>query len=43
LELEIYKPTAYRLESVIPRLTKGSIIGFGELNDHYSVRKIGCN
>ena len=49
-DFDLYKPTANVLESIIPRLTKGSILGFDELNDPDSpgetlavIEKIGLN
>lgn len=33
-DFDIYKPTKECLEAIIPHLTKGSIIGFDELNYH---------
>lgn len=35
-DLDIYKPTKKCLEAIKLRLTKGSILGFDELNDHDS-------
>jgi hypothetical protein len=32
-DFDIYEPTKKCLEMIIPRLTKGSVIGFDELND----------
>ena len=32
----IYEPTKKCLEAIKPRLVKGSILGFDELNDHDS-------
>lgn len=32
LDLDIYKPTKFALEQIIPRMPKGSIIAFDELN-----------
>ena len=35
-DFDIYKPTKECLELIRPRLTKGSILGFDEINDHDS-------
>jgi hypothetical protein len=35
-DLDIYEPTLKCLEAIKPHLTKGSILGFDELNDHDS-------
>jgi len=49
-DFDLYKPTAQVLEAIIPRLTKGSVLGFDELNDSDSpgetialMEKIGLN
>ena len=33
LDMDIYEPTKICLEAIKPRLVKGSILGFDELND----------
>jgi hypothetical protein len=35
-DFDLYEPTKVCLEAIKPRLTKGSVIGFDELNDHDS-------
>jgi len=35
-DFDLYEPTKICLEAIKPRLTKGSVIGFDELNDHDS-------
>ena len=49
-DFDLYKPTAKVLETIIPRLTRGSVLGFDELNDSDSpgetialMEKIGLN
>ena len=49
-DFDVYKPTAKVLETIIPRLTRGSVLGFDELNDPDSpgetialMEKIGLN
>jgi len=35
-DFDVYKPTKKCLEAIKPRLVKGSVVGFDELNDHDS-------
>lgn len=35
-DMDVYTPTLQCLEIIKPRLTKGSVIGFDEINDHDS-------